>query len=425
MGSDLHLSTIFLRLGIALGLGLLVGLQRERVASRVAGFRTFPLVTVLGSVSALLAAELGGWLLAAVFLGLAGLILTANLMLSHIDEPDPGQTTEVALLLMFAVGAYLIVGEPQVAVAVAGTTAVLLYLKGPLHGLADRIGDRDFRAIIQFVLISLVILPVLPDRIYGPFEVLNPREIWWMVVLIVGISLGGYVAFKLLGRRGGILLAGLLGGLVSSTATTVSYARRSRERSSVRPAVLVILLASAVVFVRVLVEMAVVARQHFWAMAGPVVALLAVAGGLAALLWWGLDPSGGSRVEGEMERAPEPDNPTELGSALLFGVLYGLMLLAVAAAKEYWSEGGLMVVSVLSGLTDMDAITLSTSRLVQDGRLEATTGWRLIVVASLSNLVFKGAVVAVLGRRALAWWVAVAFAVLLAAGGLILWWWPV
>lgn len=434
-----ELTQIFLKLGTALGLGLLVGLQRERVASRLAGFRTFPLVTVLGTVTALLGQEMGRsagsamgvWVVAAGFLGIAGLIIAANLMLAHTEAPDPGQTTEVALLLMFATGAYLAVGSAAVAVALGGTTAVLLHLKEQMHGLAGRIGDRDFRAIIQFVLITLVILPVLPDRPYGPYQVLNPREIWWMVVLIVAISLGGYVAYKLLGRSKGTALAGLLGGLVSSTATTVSYARRSRDDESAGPAergsgdgdrgltrasAVVILLASAVVFVRVLVEIGVVARRAFTVMAPPLAVLLAVAVGVAGLLWLG--------VRQQPAKVPDPGNPTELRSALLFGFLYAAVLLAVAAAKEHWQGSGLWVVSVLSGLTDMDAITLSTSRLVQDGRLDADLGWRLILVASLSNLVFKGAMVAVLGSRALAVRIAGLFGVLLAAGGLVLWLWP-
>lgn len=423
--SAADLSLVFQKLGISLGLGLLVGLQRERVDSRLAGFRTFPLVTVLGTVSALLAADFGGWVVAAAWVGLAGLIVAGNFLLAHAEAPDPGQTTEVALLLMFAVGAYLAVGSAAVAVALGGGTAVLLHLKSQMHGLAERMGDRDFRAIIQFVLLSLVILPVLPDRTYGPYDVLNPRQVWWMVVLIVAISLGGYVATKLLSGSKGTALAGVLGGFVSSTATTVSFSRRSREEGRdtgegtgpvTRAAAVVILLAAAVVYVRVLVEVAVVARGAFLTMVPPLAVLLAVALGVAIVFWFG--------VRRESTEVPEPGNPTELRSALIFGGLYALVLLAVAAAKEHWAESGLWVVSILSGLTDMDAITLSTSRLVGAGRLDPDLGWRLILVASLSNLVFKGAMVAALGSRKLAVRVAGLFALLLVAGGLLLLLWP-
>lgn len=412
----MELATLFEKLGIALGLGLLVGLQRERVESQLAGFRTFPLVTLLGTVTGFLAQEWGGWVLAAAFLGLTGLVAAGNVMLSHTEAPDPGQTTEVALLLMFAVGAFLVFGPVEVAVALGGGTAVLLYLKPQLQSLAGRIGDRDFRAIIQFVLVSLVILPVLPDRTFGPFQVLNPRQIWWMVVLIVAISLGGYLAYKLAGQRTGTALAGVLGGLVSSTATTVSYARKSEQGFAPGPAAVVILLASTVVYGRILVEIGVVAPGSFTAMAPPLAAMLALALALAAVLWWV-----GHDDEAEI---PEPENPTELRSALVFGFLYAAVLLAVAAAKEHWAGAGLWVVSVLSGLTDVDAITLSTSRLIEEGRLEAGLGWRLILVASLSNLVFKGGVVMVLGTRALSRWVAAVFGGLLVAGTSLVVLWP-
>lgn len=412
----MELATLFEKLGVALGLGLLVGLQRERVESELAGFRTFPLVTLLGTVTGLLAQEWGGWVLAAAFLGLAGLVAAGNVLLTHTETPDPGQTTEVALLLMFALGALLVFGPAEVAVALGGGTAVLLYLKPQLHGLAGRIGDKDFRAIIQFVLISLVILPVLPDRTYGPFDVLNPRQVWWMVVLIVAISLGGYLAYKLVSRRTGTALAGLLGGLVSSTATTVSYARKSREGFAPGPGAVVILLASTVLYGRILVEIGVVVPGSFATMAPPLAVMLGIALAVAAALWWG--------AHDDRAEIPEPDNPTELRSALVFGLLYALVLLAVAAAKEHWAGAGLWVVAVLSGLTDVDAITLSTSRLVQDGRLEAGTAWRLILVASLSNLVFKGGVVAVLGTRALTHWVAAVFGGVLVAGALVVAFWP-
>jgi len=418
----MDLTLTFQKLGIALGLGLLVGLQRERVASWIAGFRTFPLVTLLGAVCALLAQQLGGWILGLGFVGLAAVILAANLMLAQ-GPRDPGQTTEVALLLMFGVGAYLMVGHIAVGVALGGVTAVLLYLKEELHAFAGRIGERDFRAIMQFVLISMVILPVLPNRTYGPFEVLNPQQIWWMVVLIVGIGLGGYIAYKVLGSTAGTALAGFLGGMISSTATTVSYARRSRAlaadaavESIASSAAVAILIASTVVFGRVLVEIAVVAPSAVSVMAPPLAAVMAILAVPCILLW--LTWRGG---QGEM---PEQGNPSDLRPAIVFALLYALLLVVVTAVQEFFGQGALYLVSILSGLTDMDAITLSTSRLVQQERLAAATGWRLILVASMANLVFKGVTVALLGRRELARKIALGYAVALAAGAAVLWLWP-
>jgi uncharacterized membrane protein (DUF4010 family) len=404
-------------LAIALGLGLLVGLERERRDSVLAGFRTFPLVTILGALCAILAADFGGWVVAAGFLGVATAVVIGNVAKLRAGRADPGQTTEVALLVMFALGAYLVVGETRVAVALGGAVVVLLHLKDTLHGLAERIGERDFQAIARFVLLTLVILPVLPNRAFGPYDVLNPFEVWLMVVLIVGLNLGGYLAFRLWGERRGALVGGVLGGLVSSTATTASYSRRSRTDPGLAvAAAVVIALAAAVVYARILTEIALVAPGFFPAAAPPLALLLALLTVLALLLWRGSDTGDGE--------APEPGNPSELRAALLFGFLYAAVLLAVAWARDRFGASGLYAVAVISGLTDVDAITLSTARLVEDGRIAAERGWRVVLAASLSNLVFKTGIVAVLGGRAVLGRVAAVFGAALAAGLLLLAFWP-
>lgn len=413
----MDLTLTFQNLGIALGLGLLVGMQRERAASVLAGFRTFPLVTLLGVLSAALAQTFGGWIVAAGFLALAGLIFAANQIRLRDAQADPGLTTEAALLVMYGVGAYLTVGHRPVAVVVGGTVAMLLYLKPELHSLARQIGEADFRAVMQFVLISLVILPVLPNRNYGPFDVLNPHRIWWMVVLIVGISLGGYVAYKFFGDRVGVAVAGILGGLISSTATTVSYARRSKAAAETAGmAALVIMLASTVVFVRVLAIAVAVSPAVFRAGLAPLASLIALLGVLSLAGW--------RRTHTQTLTMPEHSNPSELKSALVFGLLFALVLLATAAGKEYFGDRGLYAVAAFSGLTDMDAITLSTAQMTNAGRITPDTAWRLILLAALSNLVFKGGVVLALGDRGLFRRILWLFGVALAAGAGILAWWP-
>jgi uncharacterized membrane protein (DUF4010 family) len=412
----MELSALFQQLGIALGLGLLVGLQRESAASPLAGVRTFPLVTILGAVCALLAQAFGGWVIAACLLALAALICIGKISEIEKGRPDSGLTTEAALLLMFAVGTYLIVGQRAIAIAVGGGTAVLLHFKGQLHGLVARLGANDLKAIMQFALISLVILPVLPDRAYGPYAVLNPRNVWWMVVLIVGISLGGYISYKFFGERAGLVLGGILGGLISSTATTVSYAKRTKERAAnVNLATLVIMIASAVVFARLLLEVLTVAPAFFVSASGPLAVLLLLLAALSLLLWW--------RSRHEEHAMPEQENPSELKAALFFGLLYAVVLFAAAAAKERFGSQGLYLVAALSGLTDVDAITLSTAQLVNAGRLEASSGWRVILLAALSNLLFKAGAVALLGKRQLLLKIAALYGVALAVGlGLLLWW---
>lgn len=382
-------------LAMAFGLGLLVGMQRQRVGKALAGIRTFPLITVFGTLCALLTERLGIRLVAFGLLAVVILIAVENL-LRPSDQPEgPSITTEAALLVMYAVGAWLVVGERPLALAVTGTVLVLLYAKQPMHSFVRRLGERDLEAIIQFAVISLIILPLLPNRAYGPFQVLNPFEIWLMVVLIVGLNLAGYVAYRTFDARSGTLLAGLLGGLVSSTATTFSYARRTRT-GDLRPALaaLVIVIASTIIYVRILFEIAVVARNQLIVMAPPLIVLLLASLAVVAL--------GLIRIR-EQARGPGQrlDNPAELRPALLFGALYGLVLFAIAAVQSQFGDRALYLVALISGLTDVDAITLSTARLVDTGRLEVATGWRLIVTAALANLTFKLGIASLLGGAAL------------------------
>ncbi len=409
----MNLSQVFQQLGIAIGLGLLVGMQRERVHSKIAGIRTFPLITVFGTVCALLAQVSGSWMLAGGLLGLAGLIVAAQVLEARQRVADPGLTTEVAMLLMYCVGASVAYGYAGPAIAVGGGVAVLLQMKGQLHGLVARLGDKDLKAIMQFALISLVILPVLPNRTYGPFDVFNPRQTWWMVVLIVGISLGGYIVYKFFGQRAGSLLAGALGGLISSTATTVSYSKLSKGGEGIaRLSTVIILVASAVVYGRLLLEIAVVAPPFLRTAAGPMLVLLALMGAIAAYFW--------SRWRDEPAEAVEQENPSELKPAILFGVLYALALLAVAAAKHFFGDRALYVVAVLSGLTDVDAITLSSAQLVAAGRLDGGHGWRIIVAATISNLAFKASTVMVLAHHGVVRRVILAYGVVAAVGLMLL-----
>lgn len=404
----------FSRLAIVLGLGLLVGLQRQRTDSRLAGFRTFPLVALLGALSAMMAEKFGGLIVGLGMAALALIIVGGNLPLMRAGDERPGLTTEVTMLVMFALGAYVMVGSTAVAIASCGAVAVLLHLKPQMHSLAQKIGDRDFTAIMQFALISLVILPVLPDRAYGPFQVLNPFRIWLMVVLIVGISLGGYLAYKAVGVRGGTWLNGILGGLISSTATTVSVARRSKEAPG-RPevAACVVLIASAIVFFRIGLLLGATAPTFLGAAFAPLCAMFLV---LTLLAWSSLQRGGdaGSPVA-------EQSNPTELRPALLFGLLYAVVLLLVAAAHEHFGRQGLYLAAAFSGLTDMDAITLSVANLVNSGEIAPSTGWRVILVGAMANLAVKAALVAALGEPRLLGRIATGFGAALATGAALLW----
>lgn len=407
---------IWQQFGIALGLGLLVGLQREWAEPEAAGIRTFALITVFGTACAHLAARFGGWILAGGFIALGGLMVVANMARERSKEAHPGSTTEVAALVMFAVGALLQDGMIAESAAIGGGVALLLHWKKPLHHFVKRIGGTDIRAVFRMVLIALVVLPLLPDRSFGPYEVLNPFRIWLMVVLIVGISIASYLMSRYVGTRAGSVVSGILGGLISSTATTVSYARRSKiapETSSL--AALVIMIASTIVFVRVAFEVAVVAPDIFWEVF-PQFALMG--------LWMAFIAVGAYTFSRQKQDAgPEPKDPSNLAAAVVFGGLYALVLLAVAAAKEHLGDGGLYLVAALSGLTDMDAITLSTAQMINAQRLTIDTGWRMMMIGALSNILFKVGVVAILGHACMLGRIALLFGCSLIGGGLLLWLW--
>jgi uncharacterized membrane protein (DUF4010 family) len=402
---------------LSLGLGLLVGMQRQAANSKTAGIRTFPLITLTGTICGFLSKEFDGWILAAGFIAIASLLVVGNLFRIKTDEGGAGITTEMAVLLMFGIGAYLVFGERIVAVVVTGVVTVLLHFKTVLHGWVDRFGQVDLKAIMQFVLISMIILPVLPDKTYDLYESLNPKNIWMMVVLIVGISLVGYFIYKFIGSKAGVLLGGILGGLISSTATTVSYSRMARKTEAVsKLAAFVILTASAVSLVRVMVEISIVAPSSFQLFLYPLAAELLLMVILVFILFF--------KNRKQKSEMPSQGNPAELKGALIFALLYGAISFISAAAKDKFGVEALYIVSVISGLTDLDAITLSTAKMTEQKSIEASLGWRLILVATLSNLVFKGGMAMVMGNRQLGRIVGILFGILIIAGLLIIFFWP-
>jgi uncharacterized membrane protein (DUF4010 family) len=407
----------FITLAISLGLGLVIGLQRERTEAHFGGIRTFPLISILGTLCGMLADRFGAWPIGAGLLAMVGTLAVANWLKAPEKDSEHGQTTEIAALVTFVLGAYLPSGDRSLAAVACGLVVILLHLKEPMPRFVRKMGPKDMTALRQFVVVSLIILPLLPDRAFGPWQVLNPFDIWRMVVLIIGLSLVGYIIYKFVGRSASALMGGLLGGLISSTATTVSYARRAKAAPAAHPlAVVAILIASGVAYLRVLIEVGLFAPSHL----GPLLPPLA-----AALVWVSLIAGAAFLFfRGDGGELPEPGNPAELKTALIFGLIYALVTLAVAAVQRYLGAGALYGVAIISGLTDMDAITLSLARLTESNQLEPSSAWRLILAASLSNFVFKGAVGALLGGGRFGLRLVPFFAVAVLGGVLLIVLWP-
>ena len=312
---------------------------------------------------------------------------------------------------MFLVGVLLVHGPREVAVVVGGGTAILLHAKRLLHGFAIRLGDADVRAIMQFALVSLVVLPVLPDRTFGPFplNVLNPYKIWLMVVLVVGINLFGYMIYKFVGARAGIVLGGVLGGLISSTATTLTYARRSRVNpAESATSAAVVMIACTVLWARIMLLTAAVGGPLVWAVARPIGLLFAASVGVSVLLYL--------RRGREHQAMAEQHNPSNLRDGLVFGAIYALVLVGLAWFGSKMGAGGLFGMAAVSGLTDMDAVTLSTARFVKEQGLSAGDGARAVIIAAMANTVFKGVLASAAGSRAFALRLVPGLVVLMALG---------
>jgi uncharacterized membrane protein (DUF4010 family) len=399
----------YLGLGIALGLGLLVGLQRQHAGSPVAGVRTFALITLLGAAAGLLHPVAGPWIIGAGLLSVAAVAWIGNSGGAKEGRPH-GVTTEAAMLLMFAVGALATLDQQPAAAVIGAACAVLLHLKDRLHRVAKWLTDDDLRAIMQFAAVTLIVLPILPDRNMGPLDALNPRHIWLLVVLVVGISLAAYLVHRIIGGDRGTLLAGLLGGLISSTATTAAFSRHARAQPrSAAAGAAAIAAACAVLYPRVAAELAVVAPQLWTRLVWPLGLMLLLAAVLCAVVL--------VHCRREHTKLEKAHNPSQLKSALFFAAMFALVTLAAATANRYWGSQGTLLVAAVSGLTDLDAITLTMGQQAADGTVTPGYASGAIMVAVVANTLFKLGIVCVVGGRALVahvWWYMAATA---AAGG--------
>lgn len=380
----------------SLAVGLLIGLERERSPAAKAGLRTFALVALFGSLAAMLSEKTAGpWILLGGLL-IVGFMTIAAYLREREALADPGTTTVAAIVVCYGLGAMIWYGYSTLAVMLAIVTTILLYFKAELRGLSQTLTRRDLVSMLQFAVLTFIVLPVLPDRNYGPYDALNPHQVWLMVVLISGVSLAGYLALRVAGQRYGAPLLGLFGGLVSSTATTLVYARHGRNNEGlIQLAAVVILLANLVVLVRLAVISAVVSPALLPKVL-PVLASGLVFGIAGPIYWW-------HKLTRQSEvLVPEITNPTELRTALGFGLIYAVVLFCAAWLSDVAGNGGLYAVALISGLTDVDAITLSSLRLFELGKLQAAQAVTAVALGIMANIGFKFGLVLAIGGPLLA-----------------------
>lgn len=393
---------LFYRFGVALFIGILVGLQREYASERYsneerssgmfAGVRTFPLMALVGCAAAMIADLLGSpWAFVGIVAPLGLLIAIGYFVTAW--RSDAGMTTEVAAVLTTLAGALCYWQEIALAVALGVTTMVLLSLKIELRQFAETLTREDILAIVKFAVITAIVLPVLPNRAFGqpPFDVLNPYNIWLFVVLISGISFLGYVLMRIVDPRRGITLTGILGGLASSTATTLSFSQRSQDNETLgRPFALAVILAWVVMFGRTLVEIGTLNRALLSIVWPPMLATAAAGIVYASYLYF-FASSGASRLEREEVSL---SNPFELRPAITFGLIFTVVLLISSAGQYFFGTAGIYISSFVSGLADVDAVALSMAELSQDGgTLSRPVAARAVVIAALANTISKGAIV--------------------------------
>ena len=390
-GSGLLDPALWLAVGGGLGIGLLIGLERERNPAAKAGVRTFALVSLLGTLAALAGIYVNSdWLLPAGLVAVTGMLIVAYARVGPGE--DPGTTTVAAAGVAYLLGALAGLGEAPLATALAIVVTALLYFKPELESVTTTLSREEQVSMLQFLVITFIVLPILPDHAYGPYAVLNPRQIWLMVVLIAGVGVASYVAMRIAGERHGTLLTGLLGGLVSSTATTALYARRSTEApGSAQVALVVVSLANLVVLVRVAAYSAVVAPDLLPRLL-PVLGA-ALAAGVAVVAFLFVRAERGARLA-----LPTARNPAEIGMALRFGALYAAVLFAAAWLEDAIGSRGLYLATALSGVADVDPGVLSALNLFNGGRVDAGTAVAAIAVALAANMLFKLGVLAWLGR---------------------------
>lgn len=404
-----------LNLLIALLLGAVVGLERgwgsrEKAAGeRIAGIRTFALIGLLGGIAAVLSQQLMPWVFPTVLVGLIAIALVAFNKQSE-QSGNFSITGIIGMVLTYCYGAVAVAVDPTLATAAAVITAIILDNKAEIHGVVERLKEHELDAALKLLAISVVLLPLLPNEGFGPGGALNPRAIWWMVVLIASVSFVGYFAVKLIGTGRGILFTSLFAGLSSSTALTLHYARQSNHSPDLSPQLASgILIACGTMFPRILIYCLLINRELLASLWLPVTVMSLTLFAPALVIWQR------NRQRLQESQPLVTQNPLELTAALTFGVLLTAILLLGELLQQWAGDGGILVLAAASGIADVDAITLSLTKMSQDGLSPQTAVLGIVIAATVNNLV-KAGMAGVIGKKALGLKVAGPMILSLAAG---------
>ncbi len=372
---------------IALALGALVGLEREyaryrRKAQSYAGIRTYPLIALFGALAAYLGATISPWILLISLFLMGGIIVVAYFAVNEQVHKYVGATSEMAGFITFFLGVLVYYNEVVLATTLAVIMTIILYARSVLHNFARKMEKKELVDTLKFAVIAFVILPFLPDKSYGPFGFFNPHQIWLMVVFISAISFAGYLTLKWLGEKG-ITLAGLLGGVASSTATTLSFSERSKKEKSIFVALaLGVILANLAMFIRLLVLVFVINASVFWKILPATIVMVLLTTIFSYFLW-----KKAKKVKAKVRLS----SPLKVAPALKFAAFYAVIVGLTKIAHVYFSARGIYVLSFFSGFADVDPIAISLAQLAN-----TTIALKIardgILIAMLTNILAKGGI---------------------------------